>query len=250
MRELLGRQVGVLRSFAIYYAPGRVRRLSRFYAPFIRPGDLCFDVGAHVGNRVAAWRRLGARVVAVEPQPHLHGWLRRLYGRSSGVTLVPAAVGAAPGEAPLRHDPRNPTVSTLSEAWITAVSRDPSFAGVRWRAADTVAVTTLDALIAQYGRPVLCKIDVEGYEAEVLRGLSVPLPVVSFEYIPAAMSVAADCLAALARLGEYEFNWFVGESHRWGSPVWLSGPAMAQQLATLALGHASGDVFARLVSVA
>ena len=88
MREQLERQAGVLRSLAIYYAPGRVRRLSRFYAPFIRPGDLCFDVGAHVGNRVAAWRRLGARVVAVEPQAHLHGWLRRLYGRSPDVTPV------------------------------------------------------------------------------------------------------------------------------------------------------------------
>nr|HMT20580.1 hypothetical protein [Promineifilum sp.] len=63
------RQAGVLRSLAIYYAPGRVRRLTHFYTPFIRPDDLCFDVGAHVGNRIAAWRRLGARVVAVEPQP-------------------------------------------------------------------------------------------------------------------------------------------------------------------------------------
>ena len=210
MREQLERQAGVLRSLAIYYAPGRVRRLSRFYAPFIRPGDLCFDVGAHVGNRVAAWRRLGARVVAVEPQSHLHGWLRRLYGRSPDVTLVPFAVGAAPGTAVLRHDPRNPTVSSLSDEWIAAVGRDPSFAGVSWWAAETVPVTTLDALIAQYGRPVLCKIDVEGFEAEVLRGLGQPLPVIAFEYIPAAMSVAANCLAELARLGAYEFNWFSG----------------------------------------
>ncbi|CUS04949.2 conserved protein of unknown function [Candidatus Promineifilum breve] len=250
MREQLERQAGVLRSLAIYYAPGRVRRLSRFYAPFIRPGDLCFDVGAHVGNRVAAWRRLGARVVAVEPQSHLHGWLRRLYGRSPDVTLVPFAVGAAPGTAVLRHDPRNPTVSSLSDEWIAAVGRDPSFAGVSWWAAETVPVTTLDALIAQYGRPVLCKIDVEGFEAEVLRGLGQPLPVIAFEYIPAAMSVAANCLAELARLGAYEFNWFSGESHRWASPGWLSAATMGRRLAELAAGRASGDVFARLVSVA
>lgn len=250
LRERLERQAGALRSLAIYYAPGRVRRLSRFYAPFIRTGDLCFDVGAHVGNRVAAWRRLGAKVVAVEPQAHLHGWLRRLYGRSPGVALVPAAVGAAPGEAMLRHDPRNPTVSTLSEEWIAAVSRDPSFAAVNWRSAAAVPVTTLDALIAEYGRPVLCKIDVEGYEAEVLRGLHTPLPVVSFEYIPAAIGVAADCLDELARLGDYEYNWFTGESHRWATPDWLSAPAMRQRLEQLGGGRASGDVFARLVSIA
>lgn len=248
--QWLERQAGVLRSLAIYYAPGRVRRLSHFYAAFIRPGDLCFDVGAHVGNRVAAWRRLGARVVAVEPQSHLYGWLRRLYGRGEQVTILPLAVGAAPGEAVLHGDPRNPTVSTLSDEWRAAVGRDSSFAGVRWRAAETVAVTTLDALIGQYGRPALCKIDVEGFEAEVLRGLSAPLPVISFEYVPAAIGVAVACLAELGRLGEYEFNWFVGESHRWASPVWLSAAAMRGRLDELAAARASGDVFARLVSVA
>lgn len=240
--------LGLLRSLAIYYAPGRVRRLGRFYAPFIRPGDLCFDVGAHVGNRVAAWTRLGARVVAVEPQPLLIGWLRRRYGRAPGVTLVETAVGAAPGQAVLRHDPRNPTVATLSDEWIAAVGRDPSFGGVQWRAAGAVNVTNLDALIATYGRPSLCKIDVEGYEAEALRGLSAALPLVSFEFIPPAIGVAQDCMARLEELGAYVYNWFPGESHRWASAEWLTAAGMAAQLDRLGEGRASGDIFARLVS--
>ncbi len=240
--------LGLLRSLAIYYAPGRVRRLARFYAPFIQPGDLWFDVGAHVGNRVAAWTRLGARVVVVEPQSFLMSWLRRRYGGAPGVTLVEAAVGAAPGRAVLRHDPRNPTVSTLSDEWIAAVGRDPSFGGVQWREAGTVAVTTLDALIAAHGQPALCKIDVEGYEAEALRGLSAALPLVSFEFIPAAIGVAHDCLARLEELGTYVYNWFPGESHRWASAEWLPAAAMAAQLNQLAQGRASGDVFARLIS--
>ena len=250
MREDLERQAGVLRSLAIYYAPGRVRQLSRFYAQFIDPGDLCFDIGAHVGNRVSAWTGLGANVVAVEPAAHLMVWLRRFYGRSPRVALVQAAVGAARGAATLRHDPRNPTVSSLSESWITAVSHEPSFGGVRWRVAETVEVTTLDALIAQYGVPNLCKLDIEGYEAEALRGLSRPLPVVSFEYIPAALDVARNCLARLAELGAYEFNWFPGESHRWGAPAWLSPAEMGVQLESPANGRASGDIFARLISIA
>ena len=250
MREDLERQAGVLRSLAIYYAPGRVRRLSRFYAQFMGPGDLCFDIGAHVGNRVSAWTGLGAKVVAVEPAAHLMVWLRRFYGRSPRVALVQTAVGAARGAATLRQDPRNPTVSSLSESWITAVSREPSFGGVRWRVAETVEVTTLDALIAQYGVPNLCKLDIEGYEAEALRGLSRPLPVVSFEYIPAALDVARNCLARLAELGAYEFNWFPGESHRWGAPAWLSPAEMGVQLESPANGRASGDIFARLISIA
>ncbi len=241
----LGRTVGLWRSLAIYYAPGRLQRLRRFYTPLIRPGDLCFDVGTHVGNRVAAWTRLGARVVAVEPQAHLMVWLRRRYGRVPGVTLIEAAVGAAEGAATLHLDPRNLTVASLSPDWIATVGRDVAFSRVRWRAAEPVRLTTLDALIAAHGRPALCKIDVEGFEAEVLRGLSQPLPLVSFEYLPATITVAHTCLEQLAALGEYEFNWFPGESHRWASPVWLDTPAMTAQLDTLAAGRASGDIFAR-----
>lgn len=250
MRENIERQFGVARSLAIYYAPGRIRRLRRFYEPLISPGDLCFDIGAHVGNRTAAWLQMGARVVAVEPQAHLMVWLRRLHGRSPALTTVRAAVGAAPGAATLRHDPRNPTVSTLSEEWIEAVRREPSFGAVRWRSAEPVAVTTLDALIAEYGRPALCKIDVEGYEAEALRGLSQPLPIVCFEYIPAAMNVARDCLDQLTSLGTYRYNWYEGESHRWASSRWLTIGEMVSQLDRLGAGRASGDIFGRLASVA
>lgn len=249
MRAELEQQTGVLRSLAIYYAPGRVRRISRFYAPFIRPGDLCFDIGAHVGNRVAAWGRLGARVVAVEPQEHLMIWLRRFYGRSPNVSLVQAAVGASSGTATLRHDPRNPTVSSLSDSWIAAVSRETSFGRVSWRESETVEVTTLDLLIARHGSPRLCKIDIEGFEAEALRGLSRPLPMLTFEYIPAAIDVAHACLVRLGELGKYEFNWFPGESHRWASAAWLSSGEMAVQLDVLGNGRESGDIIARLVSV-
>src|SRR3990172_5141577 len=91
------RSLGLLRSLIIYYAkPFQLQRMARFYRDLIGPGDLCFDIGAHVGNRIAVWRRLGARVVAVEPQPSCLTLLRRLYGRDPGVTLVGEAVGAAP----------------------------------------------------------------------------------------------------------------------------------------------------------
>ena len=44
---------------------------------FVKPGDLVFDIGAHLGNRTRAFVALGCRVVAVEPQPHVARMLRR-----------------------------------------------------------------------------------------------------------------------------------------------------------------------------
>lgn len=238
-------QIGIVRSLAMYYGvPGRYGRMRRFYTQFIQPGDLCFDIGAHVGNRLRVWSVLGARVVAVEPQPHLMRWLVRLYGRRSHITLMEQAIGAATGTATLHISRRTPTVTTLSSAWMTAVQRDPSFAGVSWDTAVTVPVTTLDVLIGLYGRPAFCKIDVEGYELEVLRGLSQPIPALSFEYIPAAISIAVGCISRLAELGPYEFNYAPGESQRLQAAHWLSVTEMLDILGQIK--GESGDVYGRV----
>ncbi len=236
---------GVLRSLLMYYGvPGRYGRMRRFYRPFIQPGDLCFDVGAHVGNRIRVWRGLGARVVAVEPQPQMMAWLRRLYGRSAQVALVASAVGAKAGQATLHVSSRTPTVSTLSANWMSAVQQDPSFTGVAWDTAVTVPLTTLDALIAQYGRPAFCKLDIEGYELEALGGLSQPIPAISFEHIPAAQGLTAACVARVAELGAYHFNYSPGESHQLIWATWRHAAEMAAALPQLPPG--SGDVYARL----
>lgn len=239
--------IGLLRSLFIYYNPWRYGRLAPFYASLVQPGDLCFDIGAHVGNHLAAWLSLGARVVAVEPQPLFMRWLRWRYGRFSQVVLVEQAVGAEENKQPLFISPRTPTVTTLPHAWITAVQQDASFQGVEWQTAVSVPVTTLESLITRYGEPTFCKIDVEGYELEVLKGLSRPLQALSFEYMPAAIHLAIACVARLEDLGEYEFNWTIGETHQWQTAVWLNAVQMKQKLPQLK--GKSGDVYARNVLI-
>ena len=243
------RSVGLLRSILMYYGrPDRTRRLMSFYRQFIQPGDLCFDIGAHVGGRLRLWSALGATIIALEPQPQCMTLLRRWYGRSSHITLVEAAVGAHPGSERLLISEATPTVSTLSPAWVDAVRQVDSFARVEWDSAVIVAVTTLDALIATYGTPAFCKIDVEGYELEVLRGLSQPLPALSFEYIPATADLAVGCIARLLDLGAYTFNWSTGEQHRWQSSNWLTGAEMIRHVEGLPRKGASGDIYARQVN--
>lgn len=240
--------LGLARSFLIYYGiPGRQRRMRRFYSQFIQPGDLCFDVGAHLGNRIRVWRALGARVVAVEPQPDLMRWLGRLYGRSPQVTLLQTAVGAVPGSATLHISSRTPTVSTLSPEWITAVQQDSSFAAVTWDEAVTVPVTTLSELIQMYGLPTFCKLDIEGYELQALQGLDRPLPALSFEHIPPSQHLTTACLERLEALGAYQFNYSPGETHRLLFDQWLTPPELSRYLPHLP--PASGDIYARLTTI-
>ncbi len=245
--DRLARALGFARSLAIYHGrPWRTRALRRHYARFLRPGDLAFDLGAHVGNHARCFAGLGARVLAVEPQPEFAAWLRRLFRARPEVTVLECAIAAAPGEVELYQSPRTPTVATVSRRWIDAVRASPGFDQVRWASGVGVPATTLDALIARYGLPRFCKIDVEGYEAVVLRGLSQPIPALAFEYVPAASDVARRAAGLLTALGPYRFNPTIGERRRFVWEQWRPINALDDWLAACRAGEPSGDVYARL----
>jgi FkbM family methyltransferase len=247
MNDLQSR-LGLLRSRLIYYwKPFNRRRLLRFYGQFVRPGALCFDIGAHVGNRTRAFLDIGARVIAVEPQPRCAAYLRNRFGRHGGFTLIPKAIGAQTGAAVLHVNRMNPTISTLATAsWRKAMAA-AAFRGERWDLQIDVEVTTLDQLIDQYGAPEFCKIDVEGCEDQALAGLSHPLPALSFEFISIDKAKTWECTQRLQSLGNYRFNWSFREQLRlaadWGDPR-----RVEQMLDALGPRIVSGDIYARLSS--
>ncbi len=241
------RWLGLVRSLIIYWRPGRQRGLRELYRPFVGAGDLVFDVGAHLGDRTAAFRGLGARVVALEPQPAVRRWLVRLVGRNRDVSVRAEAVGRAVGTARLALSHRTPTMSSLAEDWPSTMSEpNAGFRGVRWDDSVTVPVTTLDALIEEYGLPRFCKIDVEGYEAEVLAGLSHPIPALSVEFVAGALDVAEACVRRLEALSGYEFNAVEGEERSFMSKRWLAAEEMVAWLRGVGGNLTSGDVYARL----
>ncbi len=246
MIPAIGRAWGIGRSMAMYHGiPGRHARMAAFYRQFLRPGDLGFDIGAHVGSRVRSWRRLGVRVVAVEPQPDCLRVLRLLYGRNRAVRIVPAAVGASAGWATLAVSTATPTVSSMAPDWIDEVTRDRRFTRVRWDRTIRVPVTTLDELVDRHGEPAFCKIDVEGFEVQVLSGLSRPLPALSFEYLPPAHQDAVAALDLMQRLGDYRYNYSPVETMRFASPDWLDAAELVRLLERVRPLGRSGDVYAR-----
>jgi FkbM family methyltransferase len=237
---------GIARSLWIYYRPGRRRRMDRFYSRFVRPGDLVFDIGAHVGDRTGAFSRLGCRVIAVEPQPPLVALLRRFYGRSAGVRIEPVGSAAAPGTVELLINSANPTLTTASPAFVAAAGNAKGWRNECWGHRLRVPAVTLDQLIERHGEPSFLKLDVEGFEAEALAGLSRPVQALSFEFTTIERGIASRCLARCCELGPYRFNAALGEIHRLAFAEWVDAEEIGHWLEALPDSANSGDIYARL----
>jgi FkbM family methyltransferase len=170
--------------------------------------------------------------------------LSLLYGRDPSVCIEGVAVGERPGDAELLINRANPTVSTASPEFVSAAKGAVGWEGQVWDEQLRVPQTTLDALIGRYGTPAFIKIDVEGCEAEVLAGLSIPIPALSFEFTTIQRNVAHACLAACRELGGYRFNAAIGESQRLELDRWVSAVEMAAWIDVLPHEANSGDIYA------
>jgi FkbM family methyltransferase len=233
--------IACITPFALFRQWLKSRKFQRFYKQFIHAGDLCFDLGANHGRYTRMFLRLGARVVAVEPQTHCVTELKTRYANNSHVQVIHAAAGAVPGTATL-HLANEDAISTLSPSFIAAYSQSETLA---WPRTAEVAVITLEQLIATHGLPTFIKIDVEGYEPEVLAGLQHAPLAISFEYNVRLREQAETCVQRLMSLGDCRFNFSAYEHGRWQWPEWCDGHAMQQAVRALPPGLLTGDIFAR-----
>src|SRR5580704_8306608 len=201
----------------------RHRALREFYGQFVRPGSLVFDIGANVGHYALIFRSLRAQVVAVEPQAGLVAGLRWRFGGHQDMQIVQAAVGSTKATAVLHKAPNQSEIASLRA---DVGERSRFAASHHFSEAETVPVVTLDSLLQQFGRPDFCKIDVEGFECEVLAGLSQPLPLLSLEFNREFWNETKRCLARLGELGDYRFNYTLGEIPALASPDWIKATAL------------------------
>ena len=226
------------RLYHSWYAHSRLK----FYSSFVNPNDLVFDIGANIGTRLGTFLELGARVVAVEPQTSCLSALNRKYGSNPRVTLVHVGIDDEEGTRTI-HLCENDALSSMSDKWIDSVRASGRFGTLQWSRKEAVTVTTLDKMIERFGVPAYCKIDVEGYELHVIQGLSTGIPCLSFEFNPELRGEAEEALSHLSGIGNYLYNYCIGEPSRLELAQWIGADQMISVLNGIGSGHL--DIFAK-----
>lgn len=178
-------------------------------------GDIVFDIGANCGNKTDIFLRLGATVIAVDPdeanQETLKQRFLRLRVSKNPVFVVAKAVGATNREEVMWIEEPGSAKNTLSSKWVDTLRNDKSRFGkeLGFSVQKVVETITLDQLIDEFGLPFFIKIDVEGYEAAVLAGLHQIVPFLSFEvnlpeFLPEGIK-CVDALSCLSRSGKFNY---------------------------------------------
>lgn len=206
----------------------------------VTPGSLVFDIGANVGRKIEAYLALQAgKIVAVEPQPSCIEKLQSKYAGVESIVLVEKAIGKIPGKLDMQICDQSNALSTMSTTW-----QKGRFSQKTFTKKISVEVTTLDLLIKAWGLPKFCKIDVEGFEYEVLKGLSYPVPYLSFEFASEFLDMAKQCLNRLVSLGYKEFNFSEAETSRFKFNHWVSYQELLNFFETTPKLGLWGDVYA------
>lgn len=216
----------------------------KMYGSLIKPGELVFDVGANIGNRVAPLLEVGAKIVAVEPQEACYTTLKKKF--KDRITIVTNGVDSKPGSKKFYMSSKSTPLSSFSEEWVDSMKTN-RFQSEEWDRVEEIEMTTLDILIKKYGTPAFIKIDVEGYETEVLKGLTQPIKYISFEYtVPEYPDKAIECVNRLTTINsETRFNYSIGESMEWALPNWLTGKEMIEHIESVEfLNTIFGDIYA------
>jgi FkbM family methyltransferase len=200
--------------------------MESFYSQFISGDDLVFDIGANVGEYTEVFAGLGARVVAVEPNPSLLPILNKIRPFDR-IIVNSVAVGSSRGVADLLMC-ESVGLSTLSRDWLDVAKNSERFQGLRWNQEVQVPVSTLDALIQLYGMPSFIKIDVEGFEREVLAGLSLAPRFLSFEINTEFVEAAVACIGQECFPKSSEFNITFGSCMKLAYDRWLPRTEMVK----------------------
>jgi FkbM family methyltransferase len=221
------------------------RRSKKLYSYFINKNDLVFDVGANIGNRAAFFNDLGAKVVCIEPQEKCVNIIKERFKNNSAISIVPKGLSDKEGTITLYTSDESSVIATMSDKW----KDEGRFTGnTNWNSSKVVEVTTLDMLISEFGLPQFCKIDVEGFEKQVIAGLSKKIPVISFEFTMEFFDDAIECIELLKRNGNISVNYSLGESMLFTNTNFISAEDCIKQIKGNKDALLWGDIYVKYVN--
>jgi FkbM family methyltransferase len=208
-------------------------------------GELCFDVGANIGVKTEKFLSYGASVVCIEPQLFCNSVLETKFSTNEKVKIVKTALGSSIGSSSMFISDEH-TLSTMSSDFMHETTKQ-RFKNTVWGKEETVDVSTLDNMINLYGLPKYCKIDVEGYEVEILKGLSNKIKYVSVEFVPELKQKTLECMDLINKIGDYEYNYIDGESEDFVFNEWIDSETMKNYLkSNNDYQNSFGDLYAKL----
>jgi FkbM family methyltransferase len=246
----------LLKKIIPYYYLNRIKEFldrkkqpqrTKFYSQFIKSGDLVFDVGANIGNRVRNFLALHAKVVAVEPQPQCVSYLRKRFGKK--IILAPFGLGSKVEDKVMHICEEYDHFSSISNDFIDNGKKSNRFSKIHWTKEQPIKLITLDLMIKKHGVPKFIKIDVEGYEVEVIRGLSHKVPLISFEYcVPEMQKNISQVISHLLSIdSKLVCNYSIGESMKFAKDNWMTGKEMLEFILTNEfLSTSFGDIYVKM----
>jgi FkbM family methyltransferase len=140
---------------------------------------LLFDIGANRGDATVAGLNKGYKVIALEPAPRIFKQLASVFIYNSNVIPLKVAVSDEDNNRVTFYEAEEDGLSTLNKDWLTSDDMPYAGKGFRTISANTI---TVDTLVKLYGVPDLMKIDVEGAEWSVFKGITQKYGALTFEW--------------------------------------------------------------------
>ena len=235
-----------------HFPTRKMKKMQALYGQFVKRDYLCFDIGANMGSRVATFLMLKAKVVALEPQKKCVDELKKVFG-SYQVTVIPKGVGSK-NEVKEFFLADDPLVSSFNQEWIKGM-KDTYLQKKKWDKSEKIEIVTLDMLMKEYGVPDFIKIDTEGFELEVIKGLSTPVKALSFEYtLPHLKEQVINCVELLDTLYKKQamFNICRDESYAMKFADWMDADRLKNLLRSEEFNKNNygiyGDIYVKMLN--
>ncbi len=219
-------------------------KMTSFYKAFINPNDLVFDIGANIGRRTYIFREIGARVVSIEPQAECLTFLKKLFSNDTEVKIIEYALGEKKGVGELSISSETNVISTMSQDWITKSRFADKY---NETITQVVMIETLDEIIKQFGCPKYCKVDVEGFEKNVFKGLKQKIPLISFEFTKELFDNTLECLSILEKINPIKVNYSLEESFDLYFKEWADKDLLIDSIGSNPDEKMWGDIYVKML---